>query len=538
MRFAICLALIGLATLAMAQSETPPPAVAAKMRESTERLLAALPERQRATGVRPFDDSDRVDWHYTPRSRNGISFKELDARGRDAVHALLKTALSAVGYRKVVNIIELELVLREMETFGLMRDPERYHVTVYGTPSRPSAGDGASRAITCRSTSRSRATGWWSTRRASSAPIRRRCRAARRKGCASLGDEHDAGWAVLDSLSEAQRREAVISTRTYGDIVTSNRDKVEPLEAAGIAGVEARRTRSARSLWKIVELYAASFEPGLAEARLARARGRAASTACASAGRDRHARRAALLSHPGSALPDRIRRLPGRRQSHSHRVAGLHRRLRARAARPRAAFGRDLLRDHYASARGTSHRPLSSNAQVFLRGGLARSSSVFRRPLRAAALLAAFLTAGLPATFFDRRLHELLPADAEARDLLHRPLRGLLPRRDGAFRRALDRLDGVAGRLSHLRLERIPLRLSTFGAGPRRARACRSGRPRTSRTCHERHRAWCRSGFSSWCGAWPCCLLSESERPREIARARSHYSHDSVVVRQPLGRAN
>ncbi len=57
----------------------------------------ALPERQRATATRPFDDRDRVDWHYTPRSRNGISLKELDARGRDAVHALLKTALSAVG---------------------------------------------------------------------------------------------------------------------------------------------------------------------------------------------------------------------------------------------------------------------------------------------------------------------------------------------------------------------------------------------------------------------------------------------------------
>ena len=36
------------------------------------------------------------------------------------------------GYGKVVNIIELELVLREMEAFGLMRDPERYHLTIYG----------------------------------------------------------------------------------------------------------------------------------------------------------------------------------------------------------------------------------------------------------------------------------------------------------------------------------------------------------------------------------------------------------------------
>ena len=50
---------------------------------------------------------------------------DIDAAGRDAVHALLREALSAAGHRKVVNIVEFELVLREIETFGLMRDPER-----------------------------------------------------------------------------------------------------------------------------------------------------------------------------------------------------------------------------------------------------------------------------------------------------------------------------------------------------------------------------------------------------------------------------
>jgi len=134
-RLLITLLLSGLSLSAMAQDKAAPSsAVAVRMRESAEHFLAALPERQRASAMRAFDDHDRVDWHYTPRSRNGISLKELDPRGRDAVHALLKTALSAAGYRKVVNIIELELVLRELETFGLMRDPERYHVTFYGKP--------------------------------------------------------------------------------------------------------------------------------------------------------------------------------------------------------------------------------------------------------------------------------------------------------------------------------------------------------------------------------------------------------------------
>ena len=110
------------------------PAYPQAMRQAAEHLLAAVPESVRAKMVRPFDDGDRLDWHYTPRSRNGAALKELDARGREAVHALLKTALSAAGHRKVVNIIELELVLREIEAFGLMRDPERYHLTIYGAP--------------------------------------------------------------------------------------------------------------------------------------------------------------------------------------------------------------------------------------------------------------------------------------------------------------------------------------------------------------------------------------------------------------------
>src|SRR5262245_18295062 len=123
MRRLIAMLLFGFATDALAQDKAQPSAdAAAKMLDATERFLAALPEEQRSKAMRPFDDRDRVDWHYTPRSRNGISLKELDARGRDAAHGMLKVALSASGYRKVVNIIELELVLREIEAFGLMRD--------------------------------------------------------------------------------------------------------------------------------------------------------------------------------------------------------------------------------------------------------------------------------------------------------------------------------------------------------------------------------------------------------------------------------
>ena len=355
MRLLLSTVLLGVALTAVADDKASPSSpVAVRMRESAERFLATLPDRQRSTALRAFDDADRVDWHYTPRSRNGVSLKELDPRGRDAAHALLKSALSAIGYRKVVNIIELELVLRELETFGTMRDPERYHLTFYGAPSRTDRwgwrfeGHHLSLNFTLAGDRVAVDTPSFFGANPATVP------SGPKKGLRVLPDEHDAGWAVLDSLSDAQRREAVISARTYGDIVTSNRDKVAPLDATGIPASKLDERQRAL-LWKIVELYAASFEPGLAEARLARAR---------QGGID-----GLRFGWAGSTVRDapHYYRVQGVRflieydasqdgGNHIHTVWRDFSGDFGRDLSSTGAFGRDLLRDHYAAAQGTPHR--------------------------------------------------------------------------------------------------------------------------------------------------------------------------------------
>lgn len=355
MRLLIPILLWSFATFAVAQDKVAPgSAIAAKMRESAERFLSSLPERQRAAATRPFDDRDRVDWHYTPRSRNGISLKDLDQRGRDSVHALLRTALSAAGYRKVVNIIELELVLRELETFGLMRDPERYHLTFYGTPSSKERwgwrfeGHHLSLNFTLAGDRMAVDTPSFFGANPATVP------SGPKKGLRTLGEEHDAGWALFDALSDAQRREAVISQRTYGDLVTSNQEKVDPLEFAGVTGAKLD-ARQRALLWKIVETYAASFEPGLAQARLARAQqggveslrfGWAGSTTKGAPHYYRVQGPLFLIEYDASQDSG----------NHIHTVWRDFAGDFGRGLPPATAYGRDLLRDHYASAKGTTHR--------------------------------------------------------------------------------------------------------------------------------------------------------------------------------------
>jgi hypothetical protein len=338
----LCAVLAG----AAAAQEKPHPssAAAARMRGSVEQLLAVLPERERAQATRRFEDRDRVEWHYTPRSRNGVSFKDLDSRGREQVHALLRAALSAPGYRKLVNIIELELVLREIETFGWTRDPERYHLTVYGAPDRAKRWgwrfEGHHLSLNFTLAGDRLVADAPSFFGANPATVAK----GAKKGQRALGEEHDAGWALLESLGDAQRREAVFESSTYGDIVTRNRDRVEPLAAAGILATKLDEKQRGL-LWKLVETYAKSFEPGLAEARLARARqggiealrfGWAGSTA---RGRPHYYR----VQGPLFLIEYDASQNDG---NHIHTV------WRDFAN----DFGRDLLREHHQASLGTRHR--------------------------------------------------------------------------------------------------------------------------------------------------------------------------------------
>jgi hypothetical protein len=336
-------ALISLATAAPAQTHPSAP-VAAKMRESVERFVAALPEKSRAQAMRPFEDRDRTDWHYTPRSRNGVALKDLDNASRESVHGLLKLALSAAGYRKVVNIIELELVLREIETIGWMRDPERYHVTVYGTPDRAHRWgwrfEGHHISLNFTLAGDKMAVDAPSFMGANPATVAK----GSRKGLRALGEEHDAGWAILEALGEAHRREAIFESRTYGDIVTGNKDKVAPLDNAGIPAAKLDEKQRAL-LWKLVETYVRSFEPGLAEARLARARqggieairfGWAGSTARGKPHYYRVQGPLFLIEYDAS-------------QNDGNHIHTVWRDFTG-------DFGHDLLREHYAAARGSSHR--------------------------------------------------------------------------------------------------------------------------------------------------------------------------------------
>src|SRR5256885_8130624 len=241
---------VGIAPEAVGQNNEAAP----KMRASAQALIDRVDERRRGKLVLAFTDALRTDWHYTPRSRPGLSFADLDLKQRESVHALLKTALSEIGHRKVVNIIELELVLREMEfAMALMRNPEKYSIVFFGQPSADAPwswrfeGHHLSLSFTLRGDRAIASTP--SFFGANPAEVKK----GPKKGLRVLASEEDEARRLLALFDEKQRGAAVIDSRSYGDIVTRNAEKVSPLEDRGLeasAMTEAQRTQ----LRKLIEV--------------------------------------------------------------------------------------------------------------------------------------------------------------------------------------------------------------------------------------------------------------------------------------------
>ena len=324
---------------------------AQRITDAANRFLGLLDDGQRRKALIAFESDNRLDWHYIPRSRSGLTLGEMTVAQAEAARALFATVLNDQGLKLLDGVRLVEGVLREQQ--GSFRDPGRYYVSVFGTPGRFPWGwrfEGHHLSLNFTLVGDRLVVDTPSFFGANPATVP----SGAKKGLRVLGDEHDAGWAMLDSLSESQRREAVLSTRTYGDIVTSNREKVAPLDAAGIAASKLDERQRAL-LWKLVELYAASFEPGLAEARLARAR--------------QGGIESLIFGWAGSIT---------RGSPHYYRVQGARFLIEYDASQDggnhihtvwrdftgdfgeelplKGAFGRDLLRDHYASSRGTTHR--------------------------------------------------------------------------------------------------------------------------------------------------------------------------------------
>jgi hypothetical protein len=199
-------------------------------------FLDSLSTEQRDVVAHEFDDTRRFDWHYVPKQdRKGLPLKQMTADQAAAANRLLRTALSASGYEKTREIMQLEIVLAEIENAYGYRDPEKYFLSFFGTPE-----PGADWAMSFEGHHVSLNFTVLDGKVAASSPTflganPHRVSTGTHAGLRVLGAEEDRGRRLLESLDERQRAIAVIAANAPADIFSGAKPRIRPAEPEGLA---------------------------------------------------------------------------------------------------------------------------------------------------------------------------------------------------------------------------------------------------------------------------------------------------------------
>lgn len=232
-------------------------------------FLQTLTPEQKAQALFAFNAEERLNWHYVPIERKGLPYRDMTDPQRQAAVALVRIGLSHKGLAKIEAIRTLEGVLREMEKgSGPRRDPDGYFFSIFGEPAPKGAWgwryEGHHCSLNWTVADGKVIAGTPQFMGANPAEVRQ----GAMKGTRVLAAEEDLARALLASLTDDQRKSAVISANAPDDIVTGDRRKAAILEASGLP--YARMTTAQQGmLLAIVREYAGAQADSVAKQRLA-----------------------------------------------------------------------------------------------------------------------------------------------------------------------------------------------------------------------------------------------------------------------------
>ena len=308
-----------------------------EMATAAQSWLGALKPEQRAKAAFEFPSKERTNWHYVPKSREGLSLADMSAAQRKLAKALLASGLSEHGLLQAEAVIALENVLRAIED-AAFRDDALYFFTVFGQPGPTGAWgwrvEGHHLSVNFTVVDGKKISATPNFMGANPAEVRL---AGPQQGRRALAPEEDLGRALVLALDEKQRSRAVISAKAPGDILTRADPQAKPLEAGGLGYADMNAAQQAQ-LKALVETYAGRLRHEVAEAELKR---------ISDSGWNRLEFAWAGGLQPGQGhyyriqSPDFVIEYDNTQNGANH----IHTTWRVFAG----DFGRDLLREHYAA---------------------------------------------------------------------------------------------------------------------------------------------------------------------------------------------
>jgi len=232
---ALCGGLFGLSSFA--QDGTAVSQATEEIAGTAKKFLASLDDSQRAKVVYGFkDEAQRKRWSNLPTGivhREGLRMGDLSKVQRDAVLALLASALSPQGYQKVLQIVEGDELLRKPGGGQLMFGRDEYYISFLGQPSTSTpwmiqyGGHHLGLNITL--------IGDKGTLAPSHTGAQPATYEIEGKTVRPLGRETDKAFALMNSLDEGQRKQAILGFEMRDLVLGPGRDG-QTIQPEGIKG--------------------------------------------------------------------------------------------------------------------------------------------------------------------------------------------------------------------------------------------------------------------------------------------------------------
>lgn len=248
----------------------------AVMADTANAFLASLTPEQRAKAVFSFADDERFFWHYIPatdvqsryhRPRKGLPLRDMQPYQQRLATALLSAGLSRAGFIKAETIMSLEDVLRAMDNDKVeRRDPSKYFFSIFGEPAAKGTwgyrieGHHVSLHFTVVDGKVASSPTFFG---ANPAEVRE----GPRKGLRALGREEDLGRELLNSLTPAQKKIAIVNPKAYADILTeASRQAALNGQPSGLQATQLSAAQM-KLLTNLLDEYVENLPSDLAETR-------------------------------------------------------------------------------------------------------------------------------------------------------------------------------------------------------------------------------------------------------------------------------
>jgi hypothetical protein len=256
-QLAICLSTLATANLVTGHD------ISKEMADAANLFLQSLDETQTAKINFAFDDGLRKDWQFIPMERKGLGLKQLKPNQRLLAFSLVQTALSHRGFSTSMKIMALEQVLHEMENQSPKRDPEKYHLFFFGTPSTQATWgwriEGHHLSISITIVDGKTVVTTPAFFGANPGEVRQ----GNLAGLRVLGQEEDLGRALAKSLTVDQKKIAVLEGKPPRDVINGPGRDAQPLTPAGIAASE-MTDKQQEILRRLISSYVDKFRDELA----------------------------------------------------------------------------------------------------------------------------------------------------------------------------------------------------------------------------------------------------------------------------------